>query len=67
MGGGNEPHATPFAEQYCKSYGKAAQFKRMIPRRLSRYAFTKDAEFECVSPAAQASSGASLNPDSGRG
>lgn len=58
MGGGDEAHATPLAEQYCKSYGKAAQFKRMISRRLSRYAFTKDAEFECVSPAAQALSAA---------
>lgn len=51
---GDDPHATQLAEQYCKSNGKAAQFKRMISRRLSRYASTRDAEFECVSRAPQA-------------
>lgn len=59
MGIGDDADATPLAEQYCRSYGKAAQFKRMISRRLNRYAFTRDAEFECLSPAAQALSDAS--------
>jgi hypothetical protein len=47
---GDERHAFPFAERYCETYGKMAQFEQMITHRLGRYASTKDAKFDCVLP-----------------
>ena len=48
LGAGEEQRALPFATQHCATYGKLAEFKAMTSRRISRYAFEKDAEFNCV-------------------
>lgn len=45
---GNELHARPFADEYCESLGKVAQFRRLSTHRLNRYASAKDAIFDCV-------------------
>jgi hypothetical protein len=50
--GAEEEHAFPFATRHCAAYGKVAEFKGMVPHRLSRYASTQDAEFICVRPSA---------------
>jgi hypothetical protein len=52
MGAGEEEHGFPFASRHCAAYGKVAEFKGLIPHRLSRYASTQDAEFYCVRPSA---------------
>lgn len=52
--GGDEAHARPFAESYCESLGKSAQFRGMNKHRHNRYAYANDVEFTCVSrPGAQ--------------
>jgi hypothetical protein len=56
---GDRGHAYPFAEQYCESLGMEARFNRLISHRLSRYASSKDAEFDCVATAHEQSAQAS--------
>lgn len=47
---GDETHVRPYAEQYCDTLGKQAQFIRLSKHRHSkRYGYHVDAEFECVS------------------
>lgn len=45
---GDELHVRPFAEQYCGSLGKSAQFRHMSKHRHSRYAYATDVVFDCV-------------------
>ena len=52
LGVGGEEHGLPFASRHCAAYGKVAEFKTMVTHRLSRYATTQDAEFNCVRPSA---------------
>jgi hypothetical protein len=47
---GDEAHARPYAEQYCDTLGKLAQFRRTSKHRHARYAYSNDVEIECVSP-----------------
>lgn len=48
---GDELHARPFAEQYCESLAKSAQFRRISKHRHSRYAYASDVVFDCVQSA----------------
>jgi len=45
----SESEALPFAEQYCKSRGKAAHFNRMVVLTY-RHVSSNSASFDCVTP-----------------
>ena len=47
-----EEEAKPFADQYCKHYGRAAQFKEMMRYRYSRTT-ANSASFDCIARSGQ--------------